>query len=348
MKTISVIGSCACRDLFEKDNGENFSFHTDFRFMSPISMLSSPVDFIHADYDSFVKDVKVVNGKWYRKNLLNDINKTAFKALHENHGEFLVLDFAESRISLAEISWPNKEDKLLVSYSTSFRAHYCASFNKNIFKNASINTKNPLEFTDEEWKNTIETFVKQIKSVFDDKKIILIENMPAKYFLDRFGFLKPYFSQDHIESIMLCEILLPRIYQFFVDSCPNAKIIKIPPYALGSQIHKWGNHPFHFTERYYEYLLKCVRAITLDKSQEKLLELYNEYAKKFMDDFNSAKYKTALNKKEVSTFSLIDYLKNYEEFNVLGKKKKTMILFALDKRNFIKNIRKIVKEDRNG
>ena len=62
MKSISVIGCCVCRDLFESDT-ENFSFHTDIRFYSPISMISSPVDFIKADFSDFTKEVKTVNGK---------------------------------------------------------------------------------------------------------------------------------------------------------------------------------------------------------------------------------------------------------------------------------------------
>jgi len=77
MKTISVIGSCVCRDLFESDT-EHFSFHTDIRFSSPISMLSEPVGFIQADFSHLSNEVKTVGGHWYKKNLIHDINKTAF------------------------------------------------------------------------------------------------------------------------------------------------------------------------------------------------------------------------------------------------------------------------------
>ena len=97
-------------------------------------MLAKPVDFVKADFDSFIKDVPTVNGKWYKKNLINDINKTAFDALKERHGDYLILDFAESRIPIAEIAWSDKPDSLLVTNSVSFRAHYNASFLKNILK----------------------------------------------------------------------------------------------------------------------------------------------------------------------------------------------------------------------
>ena len=161
MKEISVIGSCACRDLFENDS-ENFSFHTDIRFSSPISMLADPVESVHADFDSFIKDVPVVNGKWYRKNLINDINKTAFQALEERHGEYLVLDFAESRISLGKISWKDSDKTLLVTNSTSFRSHYEASFSRNILKDTTVEEINPLDYDDSFWKETIKAFAEKI------------------------------------------------------------------------------------------------------------------------------------------------------------------------------------------
>lgn len=343
MKTISVIGSCVCRDLFEKDNGENFSFHTDIRFSSPISMLSNPVDFVHADFDTFIKDVKVVNGKWYRKNLINDINKTAFDALKENHGEYLVLDFAESRISLAEISWPNKEDKLLVSYSTSFRSHYYASFKKNIFKDTSLKIINPLSYDDEYWKNVVVEFASKIKTIFDEEKIILIKNMPATHFVDYKGILHPYYSKDHFNSIVLCDLLLEKLNKMFIECCPKCRVIEIPDYAFGYQKHKWGNHPFHFTEVYYDYLLECIKGIALGNKAFDPSSIYKKYSSLFKKEYDEIKLKTALEEDGSDDYGVFELLNEYEDFNHLGRKQKALILYALDKKNIFKNVKKLKK-----
>lgn len=342
MKTVSVIGSCVCRDLFEKDNGENFSFHTDIRFSSPISMLSEPVNFVHADFETFVKDVKVVNGKWYRKNLINDINKTAFKALEENHGEYLILDFAESRISLAEISWPDRTDKLLVSYSTSFRSHYSASFKKNIFKNARLNILNPLTFNDEFWIKTVKDFANKLLKIFDEEKIILIRNKPAAHFVDYKGILHPYFSKDHFNSIILCKILLDKLDKTFIDCCPKCKVVEIPNYALGYQKHKWGNHPFHFTQTYYDYLLDCIKAIVLENRD--IHSIFEKYSLVFKNEYDEIEFKTALEEKCNDDYGVFELLNGYEDFNHLGKKQKAIILYALDRKNLFKDIKKIKKE----
>lgn len=340
MIEVSVIGSCVARDLFEKDNGENFSFHTDIRFQSPISMLAKPVEFMKADFNNFVKKVPTVDGNWYKKNLINDINKTSFVALTEKHGEYLILDLGESRISLAELSWQNREEKLLVSNSVSFRAHYSASLNRNIFKRTSIKNINPLEYSDDYWKQTIKDFANKLLDIFKEEKIILIKTKPAKYFVDKNGFVHPYYSKNHFESIMLCDILLDKLYDYFVEACPKCKVVEIPEYALGYQGHKWGNHPFHFTELLYDYLLKCVLSIVKENDVSKLEILYAEYEELFKKDYYEARLKTGSEQK-AEKYEIVDLLSEYEEFNHLGKKKQAMIVFALGKKHFLRNIKAI-------
>lgn len=343
MKSISVIGCCVCRDLFESDT-ENFSFHTDIRFSSPISMISAPVDFIKADFSNFTKEVKTVNGKWYKKNLINDINKTAFKALQERHGEYLVMDFAEARISLAKISWKNRLDKLLVTNSVSFKAHYNASLKYNIFKDTKLEIINPLEYSDEFWRETIKEYSREILKIFDEEKIILVKTKQANHYIDANGYLHPYNSDAHFNSIMLSEILLDRLNEYFIEICPKCKVIEIPKYAIGLQTHKWGNHPLHFTNIFYEYLLESVKAITLENNYDKVNELYIKYERLFKKEYDEAKMKTALKStNNGQEYSVFDILNNYEDFNSLGKKKKMQILFALDRKNFFKNVKKIIK-----
>lgn len=340
-KRISVIGSCVCRDLFEKAS-DNYTFHTDIRFSSPISMLSKPVDFVKADFDCFIKDVPTVNGKWYKKNLINDINKTAFDALKERHGDYLILDFAESRIPIAEISWSNKENTLLVTNSVSFRAHYNASFLKNILKDTSISIHNPLSYSNEEWQKVIKEFASRLLTLFDEEKIILIKNMPARYFVNAKGVLRPYYSKDHFDSVCLCDLLLERLNKDFIETCPKCKVIEIPPYAIGSQKHKWGNHPFHFTEVYYDYLFKCVDAIT--NNNDNLSMIYEKYSKLFKQEYDEAIKFAALEGNNETHFGVDTLLKEYEEYNHLGRKQKTLILFALDKKHFWNNFKRMKDE----
>ena len=249
------------------------------------------------------------------------------------------MDFEEARISLANIKWPNTGRSLLVSNSVSFRAHYSASLKNNIFKGAEIETISPLAYDDAFWKETIEAFAKKLTQIFAEEKIILIKTQQAQLYKDAKGLLHPYASRDHFGSIMVTEILMEKLYGYFVEACPNCKVINIPPYAIGSQTHKWGNHPLHFTEILYEYLLECVKAIVLEERYDRIDALYGEYAIKFKTEYEEAKRKTALaSSKNAGAFRFAELLGNYEEYHQLGRKQKALILLALDNRKSIKDI----------
>lgn len=343
MKEITVIGSCVCRDLFEKDNGKNYSFQTDIRFSSPISMLSKSIEFVRAEEKHFENKVDVVGTNWYKKNLINDINKTAFEALKKRHGEYLVLDLAESRLSLANLKWNNHTQSLLVTNSVSFRGHYKNNLSKNIFKNTSFDVISPLSFSDDYWRDTIKAFVERLEEIFEEDKIILIKTKPARHYIDLNGILHPYSTPNHFNEILLCDFLLEKLNSFFLEFCPRCHVVDFPSDAVGSQKHKWGNHPFHYTEIYYEYLLKCMNSIVLENSDSEPECIYTKYLKIFHNERDSCAFKSANSIGLSNKIDYIELLDRYEEFKSLGKKRKMQILFALDKRHFLKHASDIVK-----
>lgn len=345
MKEVTVIGSCVCRDLFEKDNGENYLFKTDIRFSSPISMLSNPVKFAKAGFEDFPKKVKVVGTNWYKKNLINDINKTAFDALKEKHGEYLILDFAESRIPLVKIRWKGKNEELIVTHSVTFKGHYDCNLSKNVFKNTSLEIVNPMSYDDNFWKKTIKSFSEKILELFDEDKIILIKNMPAKYYVDIKGCLHPYSSANHFYEICTCDLLINKLNEYFVQNCPRCKIIDIPNNCVGVQNHKWGNHPFHFSNSYYEYLFRCVNKIILNNEPLTIGDLYNYYSSVFNTELLEAKTVAATKNFALDSSSYIsDLLNQYEEFNALGMRKQLAMYFLFDKKHFVGHLKKALRE----
>lgn len=340
-KRISVIGSCVCRDLFEDDT-ENFEFHTDIRFSSPISMLAKPVDFIKVDFDDFKKKALDVNGNWFKKTLINDINKTAFSALKERHGDYLIIDFTEARMTIAEYSWKDHDEKLLVSYSGTFRKQYDANLKHGAFKNAQAKFYPPLSYGDEFWNETLKEFARKILDLFKEENIILIENLPAKYYVDVHGNLQPFTTPTHFHEFIECNVLTPKLNEMFKNICPKAKVISIPPYALGDAKHKWGTNPFHFTKSHYSYLLECVKTIIIDGKENELKNIYKKYELIFKQEFEAAR-DNALNSHYKESSYETDYkqiINSVEEFKGFSRRKKAMILLACSKKDFFKALKK--------
>ena len=336
-KRISVIGSCSCRDLFE--GADEFTFHTDIRFVSVISMMSNSIS-TKISIDDLSKKAGIFNGNWYKKNLVNDFNKSVFKSLAERHGDYLVIDLAESRLPLVDFEFEDGQ-KLTLTYSTCFKNHYLANLQNSKLKGTKMSFRNPINIPDEQWKDSVKRMVVEIKKLFDEDKIILIENMPTNYYVDNAGGLRPYVTNFHRSNIDICELLLPKLYQMFKKECPKCKVIKMPKNTLGLQRHKWGNHPFHFTNSYYAYLLESVRLITssngdldsiLQKHQTIIDKEYNEAKLQSIKNFDS--HKTA-------EIDYLEVINGEETLNGLGRRKKAGILFAVDKKHFFKNLKKL-------
>lgn len=338
---LSVIGSCACRDFFEYGN-DQYEFHTDIRFCSPISLLAEPLDGIKVDFSDMTRKAMDVNGNWYKKTIINDINKTALSSLKENHGDYLILDFAESRMRVADVSFPNVEGKLKISYSGAFRKQYTANLSRNVFKDAKFDITEPCFFDNDYWTKVIEEFSSKLLEIFKEENIILIENMPAHYYVDSSDSLRVYSSKFHQNEILTCEVLLPKLYEMFKEVCPRAKVIKIPAYAIGVYNHKWGTHPFHFNKNYYLYLLESVNSLIVDDKKDNNTE-FIKYTELFKKEFEEAR-SNSIKFFNSSTSEKIDYLEvieNSEELSKLGKRKKAELLFVLQKKGLISNIKKL-------
>lgn len=341
MISVSIIGSCACRDLFEKDNG-NYEFRTDIRFQSPYSIIQKPNESILAERKHFIKNVPVVNGNWYRKILLYDLNKTVFKELLNNHGDYLITDLCEARYKIAEIKLTNLTN-LKVTNCPSFKKHYEASFKHNVLRDSILTIIDPLEIPFSEWDQIIKEYSDNLKKIFKEENIILIKNMPAKYFVDSQGLLKPYYSDFHCREIYLCNLLMPHLYSEFIKCCPKCKIIEIPKFAVGSKTHKWGNHPFHFNETYYDYLLKSINEMIMDNGA-KSKEIFDEYSKVFENEFKKFEF-SSIYCNSYSQDEIFDTLFfNNEEFRTLGRKKQFLMLFIYNKNMFFRHWRKIIRK----
>ena len=167
--------------------------------------------------------------------------------------------------------------------------------------------------------------------------------MPTNFYLDNDDCLRPYTTLFHRSNIDICELLLPKLYRMFKEECPKCKVIKMPKNTLGLQKHIWGNHPFHFTNSYYEYLLECVRSIT--SSKDELESILQKHQAKIDEEYNEAKLQSIKNFDSHKTTE-IDYLEvinGEESLSALRRRKKAEILFIVDKKHFFKNLKRLKK-----
>ena len=339
--SVSVIGSCACRDFLEFGQSD-FEVKTDIRFSSPISLVSKPLNNLNLTFDDLKKATFDVNGKWFKRTLINDINKTAFSSLKNKHGKYLLIDFCEARMNIAIIRKKGSCEEIYITHSGLFKKYYSTNLKNGALSGYELEIINPLSFSDNFWNSIMDQYVAYILSLFDEQNIILIENKPAHFYIDQNGKLESFKTDFHLNEIYLCELITQKLNNMFLSRCPAVRRIRIPDNPVGDSCHKWKTHPLHFNKLYYDYLLECLDSIAI-KNNNDLTNIFNKYSILFNDILFKAKKDTVLSLKESSSIDFVDVINCVEEFASIGRKKKALILFACSKKHFFKNLKRLKK-----
>jgi len=301
MPRFSVIGSCISRDLFPI-NDPNYTFHTDVRFVSPFTLVSESLpQERNVNGDDFANAVATYGTNWYIKNLCNDINKTAFSALDQIHGDYLVVDLADARIPVCKLTFPDSEKEYFVSNSLPFRAQYQANLKFNKLSDVDMTLLNPRDISIQSWIKALEIYAKKIGEIFDYSHVILIKNFCVAEYLTSSGTLKKFSDAEHMDMIYTSNLLFDILYTNFEKMMPGCNVIDIPLFAMADETNKWGKHPLHMTPTYYAYLLDSINAIVESKKQQ-LPQIYARYASAFKLEKQAAELMT-----ERGSFSQYDH-----------------------------------------
>ena len=153
--------------------------------------------------------------------------------------------------------------------------------------------------------------------------------------MDSSGCLRPYLTEFHQDNINVCQELLPSLYDFFKKICPKCKIIKMPPFLMGNAMHKWKNHPFHYTQTVYNYLYECVSSI-VDNDYHNMNLIYEKYSKVLKSEYEQHRL-NSINDffvEKPKNINYLDIINNDETLNSLSRRKKARLLFVLNKKEF--------------
>lgn len=98
--TVSIFGACVSRDLFAMQRPETYEVQQYVSFVSPLSaVMTPPINGIQLNPD------KIEPGResaFSRRNLALDCNKQVFSYLEQKPAEWLMLDLADARFSIAQ------------------------------------------------------------------------------------------------------------------------------------------------------------------------------------------------------------------------------------------------------
>lgn len=246
---ISIFGSCVTRDILNFDTENKFSLKTYIARQSVISSVSPP------SYSKITEDAIKLDSAFQRREVLADIQKTAFSQFKNDDSDFLIIDLIDERLGL--VCWKDsiithsselKNSGLLVGDEP--RIRYTTDSDGQLLANG------------EAILESFEVFCRRITEVYDQKNIIIhFADAKTKY-LSKNGQTVD-FPNDRIKNSTNINRIYGAMYDLLAKYLPDAKRIDIRKKYIAAENHRWGLATIHYEEDYYkeayQILLKCIK-----------------------------------------------------------------------------------------
>ncbi|MDO4156817.1 MAG: SDR family NAD(P)-dependent oxidoreductase [Oscillospiraceae bacterium] len=271
--TVSILGDCVSRDLFAMQRPDDYIIEQYVSFASPMSLVSEPPQ------NGFVLDLDKLSLKkesaFSRRCLKLDCDKAAFSYLAQKKSEWLVMDLADARFSIAKFY----KSGATFSISNDFNLHKMEL--EEMLQEKSIK-KLCTEFSEEEWEQAIQRFLGEVLKLYQPEQIIFHEHYNVLDYISKDGKITPFLPKN-ISMRKVQNALLKKLNTIAKERLKGCHLLQMPDYVMANAKHKWGLHPLHYVNLYYEYAARAVDVITAKKplAQERaelslLKELYTQ------------------------------------------------------------------------
>ena len=251
-KTFSLISMCVCRDAFwigaNDNNKYNYKVNSFWQNISPFSTYSNKINALQLlNPDEFSW-----GSPWQKKCINIDIQKNIIEQTITS-SDYLIIDICHTSIKLAK--WSEQENCFLTIDQPFVNNK---DFILRVAK-GSFESINPYSLSEDYINKSLNKYFEDIKNIFETKKIILCEFYCAKDYYckvqQKISNYEAVFDVDNRNTF------LKQLCQKFEDNLKGCHIIKMPDNALGLKQHRWGHHPLHFCDEFYDYALSAFDVI---------------------------------------------------------------------------------------
>lgn len=242
-KSVSILGSCVTRDIFEYMDSEIYEIKNYFARTKIVSQLSPPLDCSEKDID--------LESAFKKKQVLNDFQKDQFKKLSANPSDYCLIDYIDERFPLIKVSktYVTKSNELVIS----------GWLDNKFYKEKQY------KFWGNKWRlgykyigGYIENYLDQVTSCFEESNLIIHKAYMVNSYLDQSGkrctFDAPYLNYNKRVNKML-----DFLYDFTISYLPGVKVIDLCDGYCADAQHKWGLSPMHYQKEYYIEAANAIR-----------------------------------------------------------------------------------------
>ncbi len=294
-KSISIWGCCIQRDIFGLTADTEYKIDKYISFSSPVSLTQNKIPGLE-NIDGSELNLPI---NFAKRCAALDINKNADEYFKESTAKWLLVDIADIRMSLIEATIGGNM-KLTISRISKWEniQPQVVSWLKKFSPQVQMTEKKPSSLTDTQLRDSMVKFAAILKKRYREDRIIFNKVQLTPFYLGPNDVLRTFDQSFLVEER---NEVINKCTEWFLEELPHCHVIEMPENVLGKYNHKWGCHPLHYVDEYYEYGLKAVNIITSESGDEKssLRELKAKYDAYFLSLFANAA-KNMLNNGEIN------------------------------------------------
>lgn len=233
---IVILGSCVTRDALELKT-ELLSF-TNYFARSSLASIFSEYPVVDVNLDK-------IESNFQRRMVQADLTKSLVNLLTSNVIDLFIYDAIDERFDLLA----DPEKRTLATLSNEIRP--TGYQHTRQLKKIISGTNSFYALWEKGWVELTKIFREKnaLSKIRINRVYWALETENGENFL-------PSFTEEKIRK---ANIFLERIYQRIALDLPSKQFYVFPRYLFkGSDSHKWGRSPFHYSEAYYLQLIKKI------------------------------------------------------------------------------------------
>ncbi len=277
--TINIAGVCVLRDTFglhENDGGYKIKKYTSA--FAPLYITDPPFDI---EYEKYLKVTQGLCPKFTTRCVYMELTKTSIDWVLDERSDYLLVDMGLFRMDYFQLGngqlYFGEYKNLCIFESLS---------KQGIIPEILGETKPFDDFSDEELKKRLQIYFSKILEVYPVEKIILVEIKNIFEKVDLNNYTISNFKESSTLKAKRQNVFMQKCFEYSKEILKGCHIIYFPDNVLGDENHHLMPAHMHYTQEYYDYVLKAVDVICREKLShkeevKKLKGLRNSCSKKY-------------------------------------------------------------------
>ncbi len=264
--TISIIGTCICRDIFGLQNMDGgYKIERFIQDISPM-VIGANRGFPYCSRELF-ETISENCGmtSFGKRNFILDFCGQALQYLGQVHSNYLLLDMGCCRFDCYKVS----NNRLLTKMHNDQKVQldYINQILNTYNEDRSIDSVSDNDILIKMMDKYLPYYFEKIKSMYSLERIILLETKVTEYSLTLQEGLS---SNPYANLLKNWNIRINYANALAKKILVGCHFIKFPSGVLSDPNHKWGQSALHYRKEYYDYAFSCVNIIA--KKYEKKVE----------------------------------------------------------------------------